>query len=135
MPKLPIQKLSSPGRMPSNFQCPRSADWSSSFAMTSLATGSGSGRLLGLLSPYASVWPPLTQINVRSSSYRELLGTAESIIQMNVQMQQVEAHLGDISIRCNGRLLGKSITNSALIDRDSNTRGRKRGLWQGRGLC
>ncbi|KAI9685534.1 MAG: hypothetical protein M1822_004392 [Bathelium mastoideum] len=41
------------------------------------------------------------------SSYRDLLGTAERIIEMDGQMQQVEATLGDIGLECNSRVLEK----------------------------
>ena len=45
-------------------------------------------------------------------------------------MQQVEEHLGDISIRCNSRLLEKSIANSTSIDKDSGARGKNEGVSQ-----
>ncbi|KAL8796064.1 MAG: hypothetical protein Q9195_001640 [Heterodermia aff. obscurata] len=45
------------------------------------------------------------------ASYRDLLGTAESIIEMDGKMQEVEVHLGDIGARCNTRLLEKKISN------------------------
>ncbi|KAI7277979.1 hypothetical protein KC345_g6261 [Hortaea werneckii] len=37
------------------------------------------------------------------ASYRDLLGTAERIIEMDEQMQDVEDHLGDIGRKCNAR--------------------------------
>ncbi|KAL8708729.1 MAG: hypothetical protein Q9220_006455 [cf. Caloplaca sp. 1 TL-2023] len=45
------------------------------------------------------------------ASYRDLLGTAESIIEMNGQMQEVESYLGQMGMRCNSRLLEKKATN------------------------
>ncbi|KAI9753029.1 MAG: hypothetical protein M4579_005371 [Chaenotheca gracillima] len=41
------------------------------------------------------------------ASYRELLGTAEKIIQMDEDMQGVEKQLGSISRRCNSRMVEK----------------------------
>ena len=46
------------------------------------------------------------------TSYRDLLGTAESIIDMDGQMHNVEANLGDMGVRCNTRLLDKKVSNS-----------------------
>ena len=46
-----------------------------------------------------------------SASYRDLLGTAESIIQMDGQMQQAETYLGSMGKRCNARLLEKKGSN------------------------
>lgn len=51
----------------------------------------------------------LTTVN--SASYRDLLGTAESIIEMDGQMQQVETYLGSMGKRCNARLLEKKGSN------------------------
>ncbi|MCJ1462524.1 hypothetical protein MMC07_001126 [Pseudocyphellaria aurata] len=45
------------------------------------------------------------------ASYRDLLGTAESIIEMDEQMQQVESRLGNMGKRCNARLLEKKGSN------------------------
>ena len=46
------------------------------------------------------------------TSYRDLLSTAESIIDMDGQMHNVEANLGDMGVRCNTRLLDKKFANS-----------------------
>ena len=51
----------------------------------------------------------LTAVN--SASYRDLLGTAESIIEMDGQIQQVENCLGNMGKRCNARLLEKKGSN------------------------
>ncbi|MCJ1268203.1 para-aminobenzoate synthase, (PABA) [Lobaria immixta] len=45
------------------------------------------------------------------ASYRDLLGTAESIIEMDGQMQQVETYVGNMGKRCNARLLEKKGSN------------------------
>lgn len=45
------------------------------------------------------------------ASYRGLLGTAESIIEMNGQMHNLETHLAEIGQKCNTRLLEKKTTN------------------------
>ncbi|MCJ1473005.1 hypothetical protein MMC13_001654, partial [Lambiella insularis] len=42
------------------------------------------------------------------ASYRDLLGTAESIIQMDEHVGIAETHLSDLSIKCNTRALEKS---------------------------
>ena len=53
----------------------------------------------------------LTQSYFGRASYRDLLATAESIIEMDGEMQKVEVHLGDLGARCNTRLLEKKISN------------------------
>ncbi|KAL2039107.1 hypothetical protein N7G274_008156 [Stereocaulon virgatum] len=45
------------------------------------------------------------------ASYRDLLGTAESIIEMNEEMHTVEAYIGEIGQRCNTRLLERKSSN------------------------
>ncbi|KAL8670281.1 MAG: hypothetical protein Q9168_005165 [Polycauliona sp. 1 TL-2023] len=57
------------------------------------------------------------------ASYRDLLGTAESIIQMDGQMQQVESYIGGMGMRCNSRLLGKKAANLRAWDNESKARG------------
>lgn len=51
----------------------------------------------------------LTAVN--SASYRDLLGTAESIIEMDGQIQQAENFLSNMGKRCNPRLLEKKGSN------------------------
>ncbi|KAL8879823.1 MAG: hypothetical protein Q9192_008152, partial [Flavoplaca navasiana] len=60
------------------------------------------------------------------ASYRDLLGTAESIIQMDGQMQQVESYIGDMGMRCNSSLLGRKGANLRAWDSDSKARDRER---------
>ncbi|KAI4267140.1 MAG: hypothetical protein L6R38_008394 [Xanthoria sp. 2 TBL-2021] len=60
------------------------------------------------------------------ASYRDLLGTAESIIQMDGQMQQVESYIGGMGMRCNSRLLGKKAANLRAWDNDSKATDRER---------
>ncbi|KAI9772900.1 MAG: hypothetical protein M1840_008782 [Geoglossum simile] len=50
------------------------------------------------------------------ASYRDLLGTAERIVEMDGTMQQVETHLGVISQKCNSRTLDKIARNYAAFD-------------------
>ena len=52
-----------------------------------------------------------------SGSYRDLLGTAESIIEMDGQMQQVEATLGDLGRRCNTRMVERKGSNLRRLAR------------------
>lgn len=46
-----------------------------------------------------------------SASYRDLLGTAESIIVMDKEMHDVEAYMGELGRRCNTRILEKKGSN------------------------
>jgi hypothetical protein len=46
--------------------------------------------------------------------YRDLLGTAETIVEMNVQIQEVEVNLSEMGRRCNTKLIDKK---SALVNR------------------
>ncbi|KAL8771795.1 MAG: hypothetical protein Q9194_004787 [Teloschistes cf. exilis] len=49
-------------------------------------------------------------------SYRDLLGTADMIVQMDGQMQKVERYLGDMGVRCNSRLLDRKASNLKAWD-------------------
>ena len=49
------------------------------------------------------------------TSYRDLLGTAERIIEMDSQMQQVEGNLAGIGRRCDYRVVERSRENSASL--------------------
>lgn len=62
------------------------------------------------------------------ASYRDLLGTAEKIIEMDEQMQAVEGHLGDIGRKCNARAVERASENlarmkTALSGRDGERNG------------
>lgn len=46
-----------------------------------------------------------------SASYRDLLGTAESIIEMGSQMHDVETYMAEIGKRCDTRVLDKKHSN------------------------
>lgn len=48
-------------------------------------------------------------------SYRDLLRTAEKIIEMNDSMQKVESNLADASRNCNYRLMEKKARNVKLF--------------------
>ncbi|KAL4898594.1 hypothetical protein BDV59DRAFT_167184 [Aspergillus ambiguus] len=50
--------------------------------------------------------------------YRELVGTAETIVSMNREMQEVDSTLGDIGRRCNPRLMEKKYTHYNQIKGD-----------------
>ncbi|KAE8388216.1 hypothetical protein BDV23DRAFT_159569 [Aspergillus alliaceus] len=50
--------------------------------------------------------------------YRELVGTAETIVSMNREMQEVDATLADIGRRCNPRLMEKKYTHFNQIKGD-----------------
>ncbi|KAK5120083.1 hypothetical protein LTR85_006564 [Meristemomyces frigidus] len=49
------------------------------------------------------------------ASYRDLLGTAEKIIEMDEQMQAVEGHLGDIGRKCSARAVERASENHARM--------------------
>lgn len=51
------------------------------------------------------------------TSYRDLLGTAERIIDMDRQIQVVESGLSDIGRRCNSNILERSDTNYTKLER------------------
>lgn len=67
--------------------------------------------------------PMLSFFSPDSASYRELLGTAETIIEMDGQMHEVETYLGDMGKKCNSRLLEKSGSNLRLLEGQSKMRG------------
>jgi hypothetical protein len=50
------------------------------------------------------------------ASYRSLLDTAETIIDMEAQMDQVESKLGRIGQNCNSRVLDKVSGNALKMD-------------------
>jgi uncharacterized membrane protein len=50
------------------------------------------------------------------ASYRDLLGTAERIIEMDEKMQQVEYTLGQVGQHCNSRVVEKMFVNYGKMD-------------------
>ncbi|KAI9822261.1 MAG: hypothetical protein M1832_003084 [Thelocarpon impressellum] len=60
------------------------------------------------------------------ASYRELLGTAERIIEMDEEMQQVEANLGRISEGCKSRLLERTRENYGRWDGSTREQDKER---------
>jgi hypothetical protein len=50
-------------------------------------------------------------IHIPSVSYRDLLGTAERIIEMDGQMQEVEMILGQAGHKCNSGAVDRIFTN------------------------
>lgn len=58
-----------------------------------------------------------------STSYRDLLGTAESIIEMDGEMQQVESYFVDMGRKCDSRLLEKKISNLRSWDAEIGAKG------------
>ena len=57
-----------------------------------------------------------------SVSYRDLLGTAERIIEMDKQMQEVEVALGEAGHACNSRAVGKIFDNYLSYRQDAASR-------------
>lgn len=58
-----------------------------------------------------------------STSYRDLLGTAESIIEMDGEMQQVESYFVDMGRKCDARLLEKKNSNLRSWDAEIRAKG------------
>lgn len=56
------------------------------------------------------------------ASYRDLLGTAERIIEMDEQVQAVETYLGDIGKKCNARTIEKIAQNHVRMQRTKDER-------------
>lgn len=54
----------------------------------------------------------LTITCANRGSYRNLLGTAETIVDMDEQMRTVEAHVTDIGMNCNLRTLEGKVSDS-----------------------
>ncbi len=57
------------------------------------------------------------------TSYRDLLGTAESIIDMDGEIQQVESFFVDMGRKCDSRLLEKKISNLRLWNGEIKAKG------------
>ncbi|KAF2118996.1 hypothetical protein BDV96DRAFT_643157 [Lophiotrema nucula] len=60
------------------------------------------------------------------SSYRDLLDTAETIIDMEVRMEQVEAKLAKVGHNCNSRGLERISSNAVKMDRCNMSRDQER---------
>ncbi|KAI7463114.1 hypothetical protein KC351_g16016 [Hortaea werneckii] len=60
------------------------------------------------------------------ASYRDLLGTAERIIEMDGQMQDVEDHLGDIGRKCNARAVETANENQERMGKSKGSGERQR---------
>jgi hypothetical protein len=50
------------------------------------------------------------------AGYRDLLGTADRIVAMDVQMRAVEAHLGDAARLCGSKAVERVFDNTAAFD-------------------
>lgn len=65
-------------------------------------------------------WLPRTNaLLVTRARYRDLLGTAETIVEMNGKIKDVESNLTDIGRRCNPRLIDKKSAHLDRLKRDS----------------
>ena len=60
---------------------------------------------------------------ISRASYRNLLGTAESIIEMDDQMHDVEALIGNIAQKCNTRLLERKMLNLKAWRQEAGAKG------------
>lgn len=55
--------------------------------------------------------------------YRELVGTAETIVAMNKEIQEVESVLTDVGRRCNPRLVEKKHLHARQMKSDAAEKG------------
>jgi hypothetical protein len=58
-----------------------------------------------------------------STRYRELVGTAETIVVMNKEIQDVDSILSDVGRRCNPRLVEKKHQHARQMKRDTVEKG------------
>ena len=72
---------------------------------------------------YTQSWNDFQTDGHIRTSYRELLGTADSIMQMDKQMRDAEEHLSDISQKCNTRHLDKAKSSGTRIIKEYHARG------------
>ena len=63
------------------------------------------------------------------ASYRDLLGTADSIIKMDGKMQDVEALMGEIGRRCDSRLVERKARNLKRWKTDVESKDREKKGW------
>lgn len=71
-------------------------------------------------------------LTVHRVSYRSLLDTAETIIDMEVRMGQVETKLSKVGQSCNSRRLEKISNNAGKMDIHTRSRGQSFVLhWKG----
>lgn len=88
------------------------------------SNGEKLSSLVGFVIPIPAAWLEKDCTDaMRSASYRDLLGTAESIVEMDGQMQKVEAYLADMGVKCNSRLLEKKAANLKAWDNDMKADG------------
>jgi hypothetical protein len=57
--------------------------------------------------------------------YRELVGTAETIVAMNRDIQDVESLLADVGRRCNPRLVERKLVHVRQIKTGDAEKGRR----------
>jgi hypothetical protein len=62
-------------------------------------------------------------VRIYSVSYRDLLGTAERITEMDTQMQEVEMILGQTGQKCNSRAVDRVFKNYGQFKRTLDSRG------------
>jgi hypothetical protein len=60
-------------------------------------------------------WPVDMALIIVSSSYRDLLGTADRIIQLDQRMQETEKLLGYVSLQCNLDIIDKKARHLAEV--------------------
>lgn len=114
------------GRKPSNTPS-RSFDGSSKSCVgTSRATGTSCEHLLGKreASPTELKTKVLLMFDsMYSARYRDLLGTAETIVEMNGEMHEVEENLVGIGRKCNPRSIEKKAEQLNRLRHDSSEKG------------
>lgn len=58
-----------------------------------------------------------------STRYRELVGTAETIVSMNTDIKEVESILADVGRRCNPQLVEKKHVHARQMKSDAAAHG------------
>ena len=64
-----------------------------------------------------------------SASYRDLLGTAETVIEMDANMHKIEAYIGEIGRRCNTRILERKEQNVNDLEEEVGSSGMVTVYW------
>lgn len=66
---------------------------------------------------------PLIQFSSCRASYRDLLRTAESIVEMDENIHRVEANLSDVSRKCNSKVIDGIARNYGDFERQRKVSG------------
>jgi hypothetical protein len=121
----PTLELSRAGRMPSNTRCLQCGNWSSNCVAMERRTGSSYGLWLGAYKPTGRIEVVLMDL-IRRVSYRDLLGTAERIIEMDTQMHEVDTILGQAAQKCNSGAVDRIFKNYGRVHNENRLNSKRR---------